>query len=146
MKNYFSTNLVDKCIKLFLNKLFPLKILEHNAPKKELFIVLPYLGMSSFCLRTRLQNNIDNNISFCKIKIIFKSSTQLANVFKFKDKIPLFLRSNIVYKYNFGRCNGTYYSEKCGRFKVRVDEHSAISTLRTNGPNQENEQPLKTIY
>ena len=102
--------------------------------------------MSSFCLRTRLQNSIDSNFSFCKIKIIFKSSTRLAKFFKFKDQMRLCLRSNIVYKYNFGRCNGTYYSETCGRFKVRVGEHSAISTLRTNGPNQENEQPLKTIY
>ena len=36
-------------------------------------------GMSSLCLRTRLQKSISSNISFCKIKVIFKSSTRLAN-------------------------------------------------------------------
>ena len=46
-KNYFPTTLVDKCIKILLNK--------HTVPKKELCIVLPYLGMSSLCLRTGLQ-------------------------------------------------------------------------------------------
>ena len=75
-KNSFPTNLVDKCIKIFLNKQFSQKILEHTVPKKELFIVLPYLGMPSLCLRTRLQKSINSNISFCKIKIIFKSSTR----------------------------------------------------------------------
>ena len=95
-KNSFCTNLVDKCIKIFLNKQFSQKILEHTVPKKELFIVLPYLGMPSLCLRTRLQKSINSNISFCKIKIIFKSSKRLANIFRFKNKMPLYLRSNIV--------------------------------------------------
>ena len=35
-------------------------------------------GMSSLCLRIRLQKSISSNISFCKIKVIFKS-TRLAN-------------------------------------------------------------------
>ena len=63
-KNSFPTNLVDKCIKIFLNKQFSQKILEHTVPKKELFIVLPYLGMSSLCLRTHLQKSINSNMSF----------------------------------------------------------------------------------
>ena len=97
-KNCFPSALVDKCIKIFLNKQFSQKILEDTVPKKELFIVLPYLGMSSLCLRTRLQKNINSNMSFCKVKIIFKSSTQSGNFFRFKDKIPLCLRSKTVYK------------------------------------------------
>ena len=74
-KNFLPTNLVDKCIKIFLNKQFSQKILEHTVLKKELFIVLPCLGMSSLALRTCLQKSINSNIAFCKIKIIFKSST-----------------------------------------------------------------------
>ena len=128
-KNSFPTNLVGKCIKIFLNKQFSQKILGHTVPKKELFIVLPYLGMPSLCLRTRLQKSINSNISFCKIKIIFKSSKRLANVFRFKDKTPLCLLSNIVYKFTCGRCNATYYDETCRHFKVRVGEHSGISPL-----------------
>ena len=120
---------MDKCIKIFLNKQFSQKILEHSVPKKELFIVLPYLGMPSLCLRTRLQKSINSSISFCKIKFIFKSSKRLANIFRFKDKTPLCLRSNTVYKFTCGRCNATYYSETCRHFKVRVGEHWGISPL-----------------
>ena len=50
-------------------------------------------------------------------------------VFRFKDQIPLCLRSNIVYKFARGRCNTTYYGEIWRRFKVRVGEHSVISPL-----------------
>ena len=75
-KNSFPTKLVDKCIKIFLNKQFSQKILEHIVSKKELFIVLTYLGMSSLYLRTSVQKRFNSNISFCKIKIIFKSSTR----------------------------------------------------------------------
>ena len=85
--------------------------------------------MSSLCLRTHLQKSINSNISFGKTKIIFKLSTRLANFFRFKDKIPLRLRSNIVYKFKCGRCNATYYGETCRHFKVRVGEHSGISPL-----------------
>ena len=73
-KNSFSINLVDNCKKIFLNKQFSQKMLEHTVPKKELFIVLSYLGMPSLCLRTRLQKSIKSKISFSKIKIIKMAS------------------------------------------------------------------------
>ena len=108
---------------------FAQKIVEHTAPKKELFIILQCLGMSYLCWTTRLQMSININISFCKIKIIFKSSIGLANLFGFKDNIPLCLRSNIVYMFTSGRCNATYYGKACRHFKVRVGEHSGISRI-----------------
>ena len=80
-KNSFPTNLVDKCIKIFLNKQFSHKIFKHTVPKRELFIMSPYLGITSLCFRLRLQRSINSNISLRKIKIILKSSTRLANFF-----------------------------------------------------------------
>ena len=68
-KNSFPTNLVDNCIKIFLNEQFSQKILEHAVPKKELFIVLSYLGMSSLCLRTRLKKASIATFHFVKLKL-----------------------------------------------------------------------------
>ena len=65
---------MDKCIKMLLNKQFSQKILKHTVPKKELFVVLPYLGMSSLCLRTKLQKSNTSNIPFRKIKAIFNEN------------------------------------------------------------------------
>ena len=128
-KNSFPNNLVDKLIKIYLNKQFWQKILEHTVPKKELCVFLPYLGICFLCLITRLQRSINSDISLCKIKMIFESSKRLANFFRFKDKTSLCLCSNIVYKFACGRCNATYYNGKYLHFKARVGEHSAISPL-----------------
>ena len=100
-----------------------------HFPKKELFLVFPYLGISRLCLRTHLQKSINRNISFCKIKIIFQLSRWLANSFRFKDMIPLCLCSNILYNFACDRCNATYYSKTCRQFKDKVNEHSGISPL-----------------
>ena len=112
-KNAFPIKLVDNCIKRFLNKTFLNTPVTLTVKKKELFIVLQYLGNLSLALRTRLQSSINKNLPFCKIKVIFKSATRLSNFFRFKDKVPFNLRSHVVYKFSCGRCNATYYGETC---------------------------------
>ena len=134
-KNHFPKILIDKCIKIFLNRRYTQRINEVGVAKKELFLVLPYLGKSSVALRSQLQSYIHKNISFCKVKVIFKSPIRLNSFFHFKDKIPPCLRSNVVYKFTCGSCNATYYGETCRHLKVRAGEHSGISPLtgkRTN--------------
>ena len=116
-KNAFPIKLVDNCIKKFLNKKFLHTPVTLTVEKKELFIVLPYLGNLSLALRARLHNSINKNLPFCKIKVIFKSTTRLINFFRFKDKVPFNLRSNVVYKFSCCRCNATYYAETCRKLK-----------------------------
>ena len=96
---------------------------------EELSFTLPYLGNLSLAIRTRLQNSINRNLPFCKIKVIFKSTTRLGNFFRFKDKVTFNLRSNVVYKFSCGRCNATYYGETCRHLNIRVGEHSGVSPL-----------------
>ena len=87
-KNAFPIKLIDSCIKSFLNKILTEKPVSLTAEKKDLVIVLPFLGKLSLDLRTRLKNSISKNLPFCKIKVIFKSSTRIFNFFEFKDKTP----------------------------------------------------------
>ena len=47
----------------------------------------------------------------------------------FKGKIPSFLRYGIVYKFQCGSCNATYYGKTKCHFKVRICEHLGISEL-----------------
>ena len=76
-----------------------------------------------------LQNSINKNLPFCKIKVIFKSATRLSKFFRFKNKVPFNLRSNVVYKFSCGRCNATYYGESCRHLNIRVGAHSCVSPL-----------------
>ena len=104
-KKAFPIKLVDNCIKTFLNKKFLHTPVALIIEKKELFTALPYLGNLSLAVRTHLQNSINKNLPFCKIKVISKSTIRLSNFFHFKDKMPFNLRSNIVCKFSCGRCN-----------------------------------------
>ena len=70
-KNAFPIKLVGNCIKNFLNKKFLNTPVTLTGKKKELFIVLPYLGNFSLALKTRVQNSINKNLPSCKIKVIF---------------------------------------------------------------------------
>ena len=128
-KNAFPIKLVESCIKTFLNKKFLHTPVALTVEKKELFIALPHLGNLSLVIRTCLQNSINKNLPFCKIKVVFKSTACLSKFFRFKDKVPFNLRSNVVYKFLCGRCNATYYGETCRHLNIRVGEHSGVSSL-----------------
>ena len=80
-KNAFPIKLIDSCIKNFLNKRLTEKPVTLTDEKKDLVIVLPFLGKLSPDLRTRLRNSISKNLPFCKIRVFFKSSTHISNFF-----------------------------------------------------------------
>ena len=80
-KNAFPIKLIDTCIKNFLDKRLNEKPVTLTAEKKDLVMVLPFLGKLSFYLRTRLKNSASKNLPFCKTTIIFKSSTHISNFF-----------------------------------------------------------------
>ena len=109
----------DNCIKTSFDKKFFHSPVTLTVEKKELFIVIPYLGNLSLALRTRLQNSINKNFPYCKIEVIFESLTRLNNFFHLKDKVPCSnVRSNVVYKFSCGRCSATYYGETCMKHEI----------------------------
>ena len=64
-----------------------------------------------------------------KLQIIFKNQNKLSNIFRFKDPIPTILRSGVVYKFQCGLCNESYYGECVRHLAVRSGEHIGISPL-----------------
>ena len=48
---------------------------------------------------------------------------KLANVFRFKDRLPFDLMSRLVYEYTCRRFNSSYYGETDRHLKVRSAEH-----------------------
>ena len=89
-----------------------------TVEKKPLVLVLPYLGSISLQTRTKLKNSLKNILNCCKLQITFKNKTRLGN----KD-----LFSGIVYKFQCGLCNESYYRECVRHFNVRIGEHIGTS-------------------
>ena len=85
-------------MKQFFQKLYLTKAIQDTVNKKQLLIVLLFLGAQSFLVRKRLQSCIRNTIPYCSLRIVFQSKTRLSNIFRFKDIIPKEISSQLVYK------------------------------------------------
>ena len=68
-----------------------------------------------------------NKLPDCNVQFVFQTKCKISTFFTFKDKIPSFLRSGIVYKFQWGSCNATYYGKTKRHFKVTMCEHLGIS-------------------
>ena len=67
----------------------------------------------------------------------------MINFFTFKDKIPVFLRSGIVYKFKCGGCNATYYGKTKRHLKIRTCEHLGVSALTRKRVKGYNDSAIK---
>ena len=93
---------------------------------------MPFLGTMSSNLKQKLQTSIRNSLPQCNIKVILKSTNHLSSLFRFKDVIPKELRSRLVYKFSYSRCNATYYGITECHLNVRSGEHIGSSALTGN--------------
>ena len=128
-KNGYLEKFIDRCFKLFLDRIHILKEKVPTVEKKPLRLVLPYLGNISLQTRTKLQKSIKGVLNCCKLQVIFKSQNKLCNNFHFKDPVPQILTSGVVYKFQCGLCNESYYGECVRHLAVRSGEHIGISPL-----------------
>ena len=95
--------------------------------KKQVRLVLPFLGTLSFEIRSRLQKCFKNYIPYCSLKVVYQSRSRISNLFNFKDVVNTKLSSHIVYKFIGSCCNATYCGQTQRHFFVRASEHLAIT-------------------
>ena len=105
IKNSFPLHFIDNVIRMFLNNLI---IKRHQdkikSDKKEVTMVLPFLGITSIQLKKRLNKLVRAYCSDIKLNVIFSAKNRLFNGFQYKDKIPNDCRSLILYKYKCSIC------------------------------------------
>ena len=100
-----------------------------TVPKKDLMIVLPYLGKLSFQIRN--------------LPIVFQTKGKLINFFTSKENIHVFLRSDIVYKFKRGSGNAIYCGETKRHSKIRMYEHFGVSALTRKGVKGDDNSAIK---
>ena len=64
-----------------------------------------------------------------RISLIYRASTRLRNLFAFKNKIPPYLASGMIYKFTCNKCKSVYIGESIRHTKRRFAEHMGISAL-----------------
>ena len=87
-----------------------------------------------------------NKLLYCNVRFVFQTKCKISSFFTFKDKIPSFLRSGIVYKFKCGSCNATYYGKTKPHFKVRMCEHLEISVLTEKRVKGDDDSAIKEYF
>ena len=145
--NNYPVNIIDQCIKKFLDKLYARKQIVPAVSKKELFVVFPYLGTFSLNLRKCLRKSVSKSLPQYNLKVIFESKNRLSSFFKFKDSVPLYLRFHLIYKFQCSNCNISHYGKTERHLKVRSGEDISKSPLTGKGSITTVNLPLKiTVF
>ena len=82
-----------------------------TVPKKEIFIVLPYLGIQSKIVTQQLKSCIYKVYGCFNPKIIFRSTRRIKSFFPYKDRLNRSLRSKVVYKVSCWDCDDYYFGK-----------------------------------
>ena len=126
--NGFKLTIIEKCIKSFLGKLYnDNKLPIHTANKHTVFVKLPFHGEESFKIRRHINQLCSKFYPQIKLNVVFQSGFRIKNMFRFKDVVPVPLRSSLAYKYKCNRCNSVYIGKTSRHLSTRISEHLGIS-------------------
>ena len=97
--------------------------------KKQLTIVLPYMGLISTELKVKLYKTFKQLLPACDLRVIFKVSLRMKNYFNFKGKIKRELRSLLVYNFKCNSCNAEHIGKIKRHYRTRTSDHTGVSPL-----------------
>ena len=116
-----------KILNKFLSSVFDHKNPILTAPKKVLYISLPFTVNASI-IKRELTKFLANAYPCVDFRFIFKNTKTLSSIFHFKDPLPDLMRSCSVYLFNCPNCkSGTYIGCTKRLLKVRIDAHRGVS-------------------
>ena len=128
LKNGYTMGFLDVIVKKFLERIANPRLKIQTVPKKQLLLVLPYLGSLSLQVRNRLLSAF-HCLPQVQLRIVFTSNNRIGTILPFKDRIPFSLRSSVVYKFTCATCNSCYYGQTKRHLHTRISEHKGISPL-----------------
>ena len=129
-KNGYPRKLIHKLINNYLTNIFKPRIPLTTVPKDIKYLSMPFLGHLQQKFNSDLKKLLSQFLPFIDLRIAPNNSLSLSSIFKFKDSMPLDMRSGIVYSYNCSKCNLECAYIGCTErlLRVRVASHLGISS------------------
>jgi len=93
-----------------------------TVPKKDVVLVLPYLGFYSDAITRRLKPRFNKFYGFVNFRVIFQNTRRIKSFFPYKDRFNRFQKSKIVFKASCWDCDA-FYIGKTKRLHDRKTEH-----------------------
>ena len=123
----------ERITRRFLDNTFDPKPSVQTVPKKIIYFCLPFTGIHSPQIRTQINRLC--NAAFPHLETRFVFRRRIASFFPFKDKVPKYLRSSVVYLFKCRCCSASYVGQITRHLHTRISEHLGISLLlRENIP------------
>ena len=122
----YSNKFIDKYIWKFMNKLYIKKPVILAVSKKQRYLVLPFMGKMSASVKSGLVRSLRKRLSFCKVKIVLKTSNNLTNYFSVRDVALSPLHSCEIYNFTCGSCNASDIGKTFRDIKVKISEHQGV--------------------
>ena len=94
-----------------------------TVPKKDVTLVLPYLGFQREALARRVKFCISKFYGFVNLRVIFQNTCRVKSFFAYKDRFSRSQRSKIVYKACCWDCDSFYVGKTKRRLHDRKSEH-----------------------
>ena len=107
VSNGFPLNLVESQISQFLSKRFSDATSLSNT-KPNFYISNPYFGSQSDKLSRELSCLLSKYIPHYNFIIIQVNRHKIGSLFNYKDRLPSFMRSSLVYRFSCAHCACEY--------------------------------------
>ena len=154
LKKYFCSNgypeqVVYRQIQNFIQKITHPPLSVDTVAKRKFFCTLPFTGTQTEKLKRELNSLLQEIFPQIDIKLIFVNKSTIANFFPFKERLPMNLKSSVIYEYSCARCaSGTYVGSTTRATHMRISEHRGRSfrtgrLLATPGHSAIREHALK---
>ena len=116
-----------------------------SVPRKKIYLSIPFIDKrSNFHLNKDIQDLIRRFYPQINLNIIFRNDFSIQNFFPYKDKVPVNILSNIVYKFKCEQCDATYYGETKRHLQTRIAEHKGIYPITGKSvPNPQNSKIME---
>ena len=128
-KNGYGFNLLDSCMKTFLDKKFGPNQVKTTVSTKQFLLVLPYTGQIGVTVKKQIESLFGRCMPSTKVRTVFKPVRRISMMFLYKDRVPKTLRSSVVYKFTCAQCQSAYVGCTTRHLKKRISEHIGISHL-----------------
>ena len=140
INNGYPKNLFESCVKKFLNSING-NCKNFDVKKKDLYLTLPYFGDQSIKLKKEICQLVQNAFPYIKTHIILLNKRTIGSHFRFKDSLPVTMRSSVIYIYSCTRSGLSYIGETHRHLFERIAEHRGVSWrtgMKLRSPPQSN--------
>ena len=127
----------EHIVRRFLDNTSNPKPFFQTVPKKIIYFCFPFTGTHSLQIHTQINHFFNAAFPHLDIRFVLRPSRRISSFSPFKDKVPKYLRSSVVYRFKCRCCSPSYVGQTTRHLHTRISEHLSISHItgkRTSNP------------